>query len=124
MSRAETSEPAREAETGTPTILQPHGWPKPKGYANGMMAEGRIVVTGGVVGWDTSGEFPDGFVAQARLVFSNIRTILAEGGAGPQHLVRLTWYVVDVEEYLAAGRELGAEEARERHPAQPRPAQR
>ena len=90
-----------------PVVLQPQGWPQPKGYANGMMAEGRIVVTGGVVGWDEAGIFPDGFVAQARQTLRNIRAILAEGGAGPQHLVRLTWYVVDIEEYVANLKALG-----------------
>jgi enamine deaminase RidA (YjgF/YER057c/UK114 family) len=90
-----------------PIVLQPKGWPTPKGYANGMMAEGRILVTGGVVGWDETETFPDGFVAQARQTLLNIRAILAEGGAGPEHLVRLTWYVVDIEEYLANLRELG-----------------
>jgi enamine deaminase RidA (YjgF/YER057c/UK114 family) len=72
-----------------------------------MMAEGRIVVTGGIVGWDENGVFADGFVAQARRIFGNIREILAEGGAEPRHLVRLTWYVVDIEEYLTNLRELG-----------------
>jgi enamine deaminase RidA (YjgF/YER057c/UK114 family) len=90
-----------------PTALQPPGWPVPKGYANGMMAEGRLLVTGGIVGWDAAGLFPDGFVAQARQTLDNIRAILAEGGAGPQHLVRLTWYVVDIDDYLAHLRELG-----------------
>ena len=90
-----------------PRVLQPEGWPVPKGYANGMTARGRIVVTGGVVGWDAAERFPDGFVAQARQTLENIRTILAEGGAGPQHLVRLTWYVVDMDEYLASLRDLG-----------------
>ncbi len=90
-----------------PIVLQPKGWPTPKGYANGMMAEGRILVTGGVVGWDETETFPDGFVAQDRQTLLNIRAILAEGGAGPEHLVRLTWYVVDIEEYLANLRELG-----------------
>jgi len=89
------------------TILQPKNWPLPKGYSNGMMAEGRIVVTGGVVGWNEAGEFPEGFVAQARQTFENIRAILAEGGAGPQHIVRLTWYVVDIDVYLANAKELG-----------------
>jgi len=88
-------------------ILQPKNWPVPRGYSNGMMAEGRIVVTGGVVGWDATGEFPEGFVAQARQTFENIRTILAEGGARPQHIVRLTWYVVDIDDYLASAKELG-----------------
>jgi len=90
-----------------PRILQPAGWPVPKGYANGMMAEGRIVVTGGVVGWDEHGVFPEGFVDQTRQTLLNIRAILAEGGAEPHHLVRLTWYVVDIEEYLASLKELG-----------------
>jgi enamine deaminase RidA (YjgF/YER057c/UK114 family) len=90
-----------------PSILQPPGWPKPRGYSNGMMAEGRLVVTGGVVGWDTDGRFPDSFADQARQTFANIRAILGQGGAEPRHLVRLTWYVTDVEEYLAAGKDLG-----------------
>jgi enamine deaminase RidA (YjgF/YER057c/UK114 family) len=90
-----------------PEILHPKNWPVPKGYSNGLMAEGRIVVTGGIVGWDEQGAFADGFVAQARRTFENIRAILAEGGAEPRHLVRLTWYVVDIDEYLANLRELG-----------------
>ena len=90
-----------------PVVLQPKGWPMPKGYANGMTAEGRIVVTGGVVGWDESETFPDGLVAQVRQTLLNIRAILGEGGAGPEHLVRLTWYVVDIEEYLANLKDLG-----------------
>jgi enamine deaminase RidA (YjgF/YER057c/UK114 family) len=90
-----------------PTVLQPQGWPTPRGYANGMLAQGRILVTGGVIGWDATGKFPDGFVAQTRQVLSNIRAILAEGGAEPHHLVRLTWYVLDIDEYVASLRELG-----------------
>jgi enamine deaminase RidA (YjgF/YER057c/UK114 family) len=90
-----------------PEVLNPKHWPTPKGYANGMAGEGRIVVTGGIVGWDETGAFADGFVAQSRQIFENIRAILAEGGAEPRHLVRLTWYVVDIEEYLANLRELG-----------------
>lgn len=88
-------------------ILQPSGWPIPKGYANGVAAEGRIVVTGGVIGWDTQGRLPSSFVAQARQTLMNISAILAEGGARPEHLVRLTWYVVDMDEYLASLKELG-----------------
>ena len=88
-------------------VLQPKNWPVPKGYSNGMMAEGRIVVTGGIVGWDEAGAFPEGFVAQARQTLENICTILAEGGAEPQHVVRLTWYVVDMDDYVANLRELG-----------------
>jgi len=90
-----------------PRILQPAGWPRPLGYANGMTARGRVVVTGGVVGWDAMGNFPEGFAAQARQTFSNILKILAEGGAGPEHVVRLTWYVTDLDEYRASGKELG-----------------
>lgn len=91
----------------TPQVLQPSGWPMPKGYAYGMAAEGRLVVTGGVIGWDTSNRLADGFIAQVRQTLENIVAILAEGGAGPQHLVRLTWYVVDIEEYLANLKSLG-----------------
>lgn len=90
-----------------PQVLQPSGWPMPKGYANGMMAEGRIIVTGGVIGWDAREQLADGFIGQVRQVLVNIAAILQEGGAGPQHLVRLTWYVVDIEEYLANLRALG-----------------
>jgi enamine deaminase RidA (YjgF/YER057c/UK114 family) len=88
-------------------ILQPGGWPAPKGYANGMAADGRIVVTGGVIGWDSKERLADGFAAQVRQTLSNIAAILAEGGARPEHLVRLTWYVVDMDEYLANLKELG-----------------
>ena len=88
-------------------ILQPGGWPAPKGYANGMAADGRIVVTGGVIGWDSEERLAVGFAAQVRQTLSNIAAILAEGGARPEHLVRLTWYVVDMDEYLANLRELG-----------------
>jgi enamine deaminase RidA (YjgF/YER057c/UK114 family) len=96
-----------ETSASGPRILQPDGWPAPKGYANGMAAEGRLVVTGGVIGWDDQGRLPDGFVAQVRQTLSNISAILAEGGARPEHLVRLTWYVVDMEEYLANLKTLG-----------------
>jgi len=106
MTAAVGSSPMPAMEDG-PEVLNPKHWPTPKGYANGMMAEGRIVVTGGIVGWDENEIFADGFVAQARQIFENIRAILAEAGAEPRHLVRLTWYVVDIEEYLANLRELG-----------------
>jgi len=88
-------------------VLQPSGWPVPKGYANGMAAEGRIVVTGGVIGWDAEECLAEGFVAQVRQTLSNIAAILAEAGAQPEHLVRLTWYVVDMDEYLTNLKELG-----------------
>jgi enamine deaminase RidA (YjgF/YER057c/UK114 family) len=88
-------------------VLQPSGWPTPKGYANGMAADGRIVVTGGVIGWDAEERLADGFVAQVDQTLSNIAAILAEAGARPEHLVRLTWYVVDMDEYLTNLKELG-----------------
>ncbi|MGC2809316.1 MAG: RidA family protein [Bradyrhizobium sp.] len=100
--------PAAERETSAGAhILQPGGWPAPKGYANGMAADGRLVVTGGVIGWNSQGDLPSDFVAQVRQTLSNIAAILAEGGAQPEHLVRLTWYVVDMDEYLANLKSLG-----------------
>ena len=72
-----------------------------------MAADGRLIVTGGVIGWDTKGVLSDDFVAQVRQTLDNIVAILAEGGAKPEHLVRLTWYVVDIEEYLADPKALG-----------------
>jgi enamine deaminase RidA (YjgF/YER057c/UK114 family) len=90
-----------------PKALVPDAWPRPVGYANAMIAKGRVIVTAGLVGWDVMGNFPDGFVAQARQLFTNMLAILAEGGAGAEHLVRLTWYVVDLDEYRACQKELG-----------------
>ena len=87
--------------------LQPPGWPTPKGYANGIKARGEFVFVGGMVGWDKNEKFPKGFVAQARQALENICAVLAEGHAGPKHIVRLTWYVVDIEVYLASLKELG-----------------
>jgi enamine deaminase RidA (YjgF/YER057c/UK114 family) len=99
--------PKSEVSTPGPQVLQPSGWPMPKGYANGMIADGRIIVTGGVIGWDIQGHLPADFTAQVRQTLSSIAAILAEGGARPEHLVRLTWYVVDMEEYLANLKVLG-----------------
>jgi enamine deaminase RidA (YjgF/YER057c/UK114 family) len=97
--------PAAKADSAQ--VLQPSGWPMPKGYANGMAADGRILVTGGVIGWDAEERLANGFVAQVRQTLANIKAILKEGGAGPEHLVRLTWYVVDIEEYRANLKPLG-----------------
>jgi enamine deaminase RidA (YjgF/YER057c/UK114 family) len=88
-------------------VLRPSGWPVPQGYSDGMAASGRIVVTGGVVGWNVQKQFPKGFVDQARLALENIVAILAAGDARPEHLVRLTWYIVDMDEYLANRKALG-----------------
>ena len=99
--------PKTDTSSSGPQMLQPSGWPMPKGYANGMAADGRLVVTGGVIGWDTQGNLASDFVGQVRQTLRNIADILAVGGASPAHLVRLTWYVVDIEEYLANLKALG-----------------
>jgi enamine deaminase RidA (YjgF/YER057c/UK114 family) len=99
--------PSKGEPTPVVQVLQPSGWPLPKGYANGMTADGRIVVTGGMIGWDCNGRLAQGFVAQVRQTLSNIAELLAEGGARPADLIRLTWYVIDIEEYLANLKELG-----------------
>lgn len=97
-----------KSQADTSRVLQPSGWPMPKGYANGMTAQGRIVVTGGVIGWDAHERLKEDFAGQVGQALRNIAAILKEGGAGPEHLVRLTWYVVDIEEYLANLKPLGA----------------
>jgi enamine deaminase RidA (YjgF/YER057c/UK114 family) len=90
-------------------FLHPPGWPRARGYSNGVAAHGRMVCVSGMVGWDADGRFQtDQFVGQARQALENIVAVLAEGGARPEHIVRMTWYVLDKREYLDAGRELGA----------------
>ena len=89
------------------TILQPPDWPAPKGYTNGMMGRGRIVMIGGQVGWDARGQFPPDFISQTRQALHNILAVLAEAGGGPEHVARLTWYVVEMEEYRASLPALG-----------------
>jgi enamine deaminase RidA (YjgF/YER057c/UK114 family) len=90
------------------TILQPPGWPRPKGFACGVRAEGASVFVSGQIGWDEHGRFAARDLAgQVRRALQNVVTILAEAGAGPEHVVRLTWYVTDKREYLAAQREIG-----------------
>jgi enamine deaminase RidA (YjgF/YER057c/UK114 family) len=90
-------------------ILHPPGWPRAKGYSNGVAASGRTVCVSGMVGWDQHGRFvSDDFVGQARQALENIAAVLAEAGAGPEHIVRMTWYVLDKREYLAASAALGA----------------
>ncbi|MEM7427936.1 MAG: RidA family protein [Pseudomonadota bacterium] len=90
-------------------FLHPPGWKPAKGYANGVLAEGRLVVTGGQIGWNARQEFEtDDFAGQAEQTLRNIVEILAEAGAAPEHIVRLTWYVTDKHEYLASQKELGA----------------
>jgi enamine deaminase RidA (YjgF/YER057c/UK114 family) len=90
-------------------VLAPAGWAPAKGYANGIVAEGRQVFVAGQIGWDAQQKFVgDGFVEQAEQALRNIAAVLAEAGGTPEHVVRLTWYVIDKREYLATGRELGA----------------
>ncbi len=89
--------------------LLPPGWPRPKGYANGISARGRTIVTAGVVGWNEREEFEaDDLAGQFRQVLVNTLAILAEDEAGPEHIVRMTWYVTDMAEYRASLKEIGA----------------
>ena len=82
--------------------LQPPGWAEPKGYANGIAAEGRLVFVAGQIGWDKTETFrSDDFVDQVRQCLENTLAVLAEAGAGPEHVARMTWYITDREEYLA-----------------------
>jgi enamine deaminase RidA (YjgF/YER057c/UK114 family) len=91
------------------TVLHPADWPRPRGYANGVCAQGRQVFVAGMIGWTPAGVFEsDELVAQVRQALLNVRAVLAEAGARPEHLVRLTWYLVDRADYLARGREIGA----------------
>lgn len=89
-------------------ILQPPGWPRPRGYANGVVASGRTVFISGQIGWDAQGNFPaSDFAGQVQQALRNILTILAEAGGKPEHITRLTWYILDKQEYLANGKALG-----------------
>ena len=97
---------ARKLPAGN-TFLNPPGWPQPKGYANGVKARGEMIFVGGMIGWDVHGKLPQGFVAQARQLFENIVAVLKEGGAGPEHVVRMTWYVTDIDMYRNSLPELG-----------------
>jgi len=90
-------------------ILQPPHWAKPVGYSNGIKARGSLVFTGGIVGWDSQCRFAGAdLTSQVRQALRNIVEVLAEGGAGPQHIVRMTWYVTDKREYLAQVKQIGA----------------
>ena len=90
-------------------ILQPPGWARPKGFSNGISCQGRLVFIGGQIGWSGQGEWLDrSFAGQFRQALKNILEVLAQAGGKPEHLVRLTWYVLDKKEYLASLQELGA----------------
>jgi enamine deaminase RidA (YjgF/YER057c/UK114 family) len=88
-------------------VLLPEGWPRPVGYANGVVARGRLVFVAGQVGWDTTGRLAGGLVPQVQQALENIVAVLRAGGAEPRHLVRLTWYVLDREAYRSARAEIG-----------------
>ena len=86
----------------------PEGWPRPRGYANGVVAHGRMLFIAGMVGWDAQGRFPsDDFGAQARQALQNVAEVLRAAGGSGEHVVRMTWYVTDKREYLAAAGEIG-----------------
>lgn len=90
-------------------ILQPPGWAAPRGYANGVVAPGTPVYVAGQIGWNARGEWEsDDLVDQVRQALLNVRAVLAEAGAKPEHIARMTWYLVDKREYLARAREIGA----------------
>lgn len=90
-------------------ILQPAGWTAPRGYSNGVAAEGKVVSIAGQIGWNAQCAFEsDDFAAQARQALANIVAVLAEAGGRPEHIVRMTWYVVDKHEYIAAYPAIGA----------------
>ena len=89
--------------------LQPPDWAEPKGYANGIMARGVMMFVGGQIGWNANQQFEsDDFIAQTKQALINIAAVLKAGGAGPEHMVRMTWYVTDRLEYTARLKELGA----------------
>ncbi len=89
--------------------LLPPGWPRPKGYSNGISGSGRLIFTAGIIGWDETEQFVAADLAgQFRQVLLNTLAVLAEGGAAPEHIVRMTWYVTDRDEYVASLPEIGA----------------
>jgi enamine deaminase RidA (YjgF/YER057c/UK114 family) len=90
-------------------VLHPEGWPRPRGYSNGIAAEGRLVFVAGQVGWDESQVFrSDDLVEQVRQALKNTLAVLAEAGAGPEQVVRMTWYITDKRDYLDRSKEIGA----------------
>lgn len=92
----------------THTFLQPPGWAPAKGYANGVAARGTLVFVGGQIGWNAQQQFEtDDFIEQTRQTLQNVVAVLKEAGAGPEHMVRMTWYVIDRVEYNARLKELG-----------------
>jgi len=92
----------------THQAILPPGWPRPKGYANGVVAKGRMLFIAGMIGWDAQEQFPsDDFAEQARQALQNVAEVLRAAGGRPENIARMTWYVTDKREYLAASREVG-----------------
>ena len=90
-------------------VLQPEGWPRPRGYSNGMEADGRMVFVAGQIGWDEQGAFPSSdFAAQFRQALLNTLAVLKAGSAGPEHVSRMTWFITSRDEYMASLAQLGA----------------
>ncbi|RMD88903.1 MAG: RidA family protein [Alphaproteobacteria bacterium] len=93
----------------TTRTVQPEGWPRPKGYANGVLAEGRVLFVAGQIGWTSEGRFEShDFIGQAEQALANVRAVVEAAGGRPEHITRLTWYVTDKREYLARQAEVGA----------------
>jgi enamine deaminase RidA (YjgF/YER057c/UK114 family) len=91
----------------TARVLQPEGWPRPRGYANGISTRGRLIFVAGQIGWNERGDLGADLVSQTRRALQNIATILATDGAAPSHIVRLTWFIVNREDYVTHAKALG-----------------
>ena len=89
-------------------VLQPPGWPRPRGYANGIAAEGKLVFVAGQIGWDPEQRFEVDLAGQVRRTLANVLAVLAEAGGAPEHIARMTWYVTDREAYLRELEPIGA----------------
>jgi enamine deaminase RidA (YjgF/YER057c/UK114 family) len=99
----------KETEERSMLTLQPPGWPRPRGYANGIEAEGRLIFVAGQIGWDDTGQFQTtAFAAQFRQALLNTLAVLKEASAGPEQIARMTWFITSREEYMASLSELGA----------------
>ena len=89
-------------------VILPNGWPRPKGYSNGVVARGSTLFIAGMIGWDAQGRFEsDDFAVQTRQALQNVAEVLREAGGKPENIVRMTWYVTDKREYLAAAKDIG-----------------
>ena len=98
-------------------VILPNGWPRPKGYSNGVVARGSMLFIAGMIGWDAQGRFDsDDFAVQARQALQNVAEVLREAGGEPENIVRMTWYVTDKREYLAAAKKSARRFARSSGP--------